>query len=107
MSNRVNLCAKISKELHTKIKQEQVESEMNLHQYVEKILTDYYEFKENGAMKMNKMRTLAVQIDEELFLKLDEYIKRKGLKKKEFLIDLIENLLASESESVTEIESNI
>ncbi len=54
MESRVNLCAKITKELHTKIKNEQAETELNLNEYVEKILNDYYNFKENGVIKMNK-----------------------------------------------------
>ncbi len=106
METRVNLCAKITKELHTKIKNEQAETELNLNEYVEKILNDYYNFNENGAMKMSKQRTLAVQIDENLFDRLDEHIKKSGLKKKEFLIDLIEKVLADESDNSTEIENN-
>ena len=40
-------------------------------------------------------RTLAVQIPEELFLRLDAYLKRSGIKsKKQFLISLIEAALA-------------
>ena len=49
-------------------------------------------------------RTLAVQIPEELFLRLDAYLKRSGIKsKKQFLISLIEAALAEgEAEEAAE-----
>ena len=36
-----------------------------------------------------EMRTLAAQIPAELFDRLDRYLKERGIKKKDFLIDII------------------
>ena len=36
-----------------------------------------------------EMRTLAAQIPAELFDRLDHYLKERGIKKKDFLIDII------------------
>ena len=44
------------------------------------------------------IRTLAVQIPEELFLRLDAYLKRSGIKsKKQFIIGLIEDALEQDA----------
>ena len=40
-----------------------------------------------------EMRTLAAQIPAELFDRLDRYLKARGIKKKDFLIDIITRAL--------------
>jgi len=42
---------------------------------------------------MENTRTLAVQIDAELFDRLDDYLKKNKLKKRNFITDLIRKVL--------------
>ena len=42
---------------------------------------------------MENTRTLAVQIDAELFDRLDAYLKKNKLKKRNFITDLIQKVL--------------
>lgn len=94
MADKRNLCAMIPADLHARVRQEQDASGRTLSEFVEQLITDYYKMKENTKMT-GDTRTLAVQIPEELFLRLDAYLKRSGIKsKKQFLISLIEAALA-------------
>ena len=45
---------------------------------------------------MENTRTLAVQIDAELFDRLDDYLKKNKLKKRNFITDLIRKVLDEE-----------
>ena len=103
MADKRNLCAMIPADLHAQIRQEQERTGKTLSEYVEQLITDYYKMKENVKMT-GDTRTLAVQIPEELFLRLDAYLKRSGIKsKKQFLINLIEAALAEgEAEETAE-----
>ena len=93
MSETKSLCAKISTELHTKVRESQVESGLTLNQYIEKILIEYYE---GGKITMSeKTRTMAFQISEDLFAKIKEHLKRNGISQKDFVIGLIEQALAT------------
>ena len=86
-------CAKIQVELHTKVRSKQEESGLTLNQYMEQILTQYYEMKEGNDMS-EKPRTLALQISEDLFLRVKAHLKSKGIKQKDFIIGIIEAALA-------------
>ena len=98
MADKKNLCAQIDTALHARVRQEQEQSGKTLSEYVEQLITDYYKMKENTKMT-GDIRTLAVQIPEELFLRLDAYLKRSGIKsKKQFLISLIEDALEQDEE---------
>ena len=94
MEERKNLCAQIPITLHSRVRQEQVESGKTLSEYITEVLTAYYE----GGNSMAS-RTLAIQISEELFEKLKAHIsaecQRQGRKitQKEFILSLIEQAL--------------
>lgn len=96
MSNIKSLCAKIPLELHTKVRDSQVESGLTLNQYIEQILTEYYE---RGKISMSdKTKTLAIQISEEMSIKIKAHIaKTPKLTLKSFLIGLIEQALANDT----------
>lgn len=105
MNEKISLCAKIPKELHSRIKDSQVDSGMTLNEFMEYFILNYYEMEEKiekGEIKMEKTRTLAIQIDEELFERINKFIKEKGLKKKEFLINLIEAAIGDEINQETD-----
>ena len=74
--------------LHTRVRQEQEKAGMTLGEYVEAMITEYYDWKD-GKIMTGEMRTLAAQIPAELFDRLDRYLKERGIKKKDFLVDII------------------
>ena len=102
MEARKNLCAMLPVALHTRVRQEQEKAGMTLGEYVEAMITEYYDWKD-GKIMTGEMRTLAAQIPAELFDRLDRYLKERGIKKKDFLVDLITRALeAAETAEVTE-----
>ena len=88
METRKNLCAMLPVALHARVRQEQEKAGMTLSDYVETMITEYYDWKD-GKIMTREMRTLAAQIPAELFDRLDRYLKERGIKKKDFLIDII------------------
>lgn len=110
METRKNLCAMLPVTLHTRVRQEQEKAGMTLGEYVEAMITEYYDWKD-GKIMTGEMRTLAAQIPAELFDRLDRYLKERGIKKKDFLVDIITRALeeaeASEvTETITETPPN-
>ena len=106
METRKNLCAMLPVALHTRVRQEQEKAGMTLGEYVEAMITEYYDWKD-GKIMTGEMRTLAAQIPAELFDRLDRYLKERGIKKKDFLIDIITRALeaAEADETLTPTES--
>ena len=96
MADTKNLCAQIPVSLHNRVREEQAKAEKSLSEYVTQILTEYYE---GGHINMVNVRTLAIQVPEELFQKLKRYLDeesaRRGVKltQKEFILSLIEQAL--------------
>ena len=88
METRKNLCAMLPVALHARVRQEQEKAGMTLSDYVETMITEYYDWKD-GKIMTGEMRTLAAQIPAELFDRLDRYLEERGIKKKDFLIDII------------------
>ena len=100
METRKNLCAMLPVALHTRVRQEQEKAGITLGEYVEAMITEYYDWKD-GKIMTGEMRTLAAQIPAELFNRLDHYLKERGIKKKDFLVDIITRALEA-AEAVTE-----
>ena len=110
MEARKNLCAMLPVALHTRVRQEQEKARMTLGEYVEALITEYYDWKD-GRIMTGEMRTLAAQIPAELFDRLDRYLKERGIKKKDFLVDIITRALeeaeaAEVTETITETPPN-
>ena len=106
METRKNLCAMLPVALHTRVRQEQEKAGMTLGEYVEALITEYYDWKD-GKIMTGEMRTLAAQIPAELFDRLDRYLKERGIKKKDFLVDIITRALetAEAAEAVDSTEA--
>ena len=98
MADKKNLCAQIDTALHMRVRQEQEQSGKTLSEFVEQLITDYYKMKE-GTKMTGDMRTMAIQLPEELFERLKAYLKRNNLKQKQFIIGLIEDALEEDEES--------
>ena len=83
--------------LHARVRQEQEQSGKTLSEFVEQLITDYYKMKE-GTKMTGDMRTMAIQLPEELFERLKAYLKKNNLKQKQFIIGLIEDALEQDEE---------
>ena len=102
MEQKKNLCAQIPLSLHDRVTEAREESGLTTAQYITNLLLEYYEMKENGgnaAMTNGKNRTLAFQIDEELFQRIKAHLERESarlgrkLTQREFVLGLIEEAL--------------
>ena len=87
-----NLCAQIPETLHGTVRTHQLASGKNMNDYMTELLTDYYE-NQKGMKTMENTRTLAVQLDAELFDEFDAYLKKNNFKKRPFITDLIRKVL--------------
>ena len=99
MADKKNLCAMIPADLHARVRQEQEQSGKTLSEFVEQLITNYYKMKE-GAKMTGDMRTMAIQLPEELFERLKAYLKKNNLKQKQFIIGLIEDALEQDEEDI-------
>ena len=92
MAETKNLCAQIPLALHQKICAEKEKSTLTLSQYVEQLITEYYEIKEMKPMAQT--RTLELQISEELFARIKKHVdSTTQLTQKAFITDLITKAL--------------
>ena len=88
---------KIPLDLHNQISEEIRETESTMSKFIEMVIREHYE---KGANRiMEKGRTLAFQVSEELFQRVKEYLENyekayhRRLTQKEFVIGLIEQAL--------------
>ena len=112
MPETKNLCDQISLDLHHKISEAKEQTGQTTSQYITDLLTEYFKIKENGgteAMTTGKNRTLAFQIDEELFNRIKAHLERETartghkLTQRDFVLGLItEALDAAEHEAQEE-----
>ena len=100
MADKKNLCAMIPADLHARVRLEQEQSGKTLSEFVEQLITDHYKMKE-GTKMTGDMRTMAIQLPEELFERLKAYLKKNNLKQKQFIIGLIEDALEQDEEDTT------
>ena len=102
MAQTRNLCAQLPLDLHAKVCEAREQSGLTTAQYITSLLTEYYAMKENGGkevMMNGKTRTLAFQIDEDLFNRIKAHLERetqrtgKKYTQREFVLGLIEEAL--------------
>ena len=94
-----NLCAPIPADLHAKVRQKQDESGLTLGQYMTQLLTKFYELEERPMAKDNQ-RTVAFQVDADLFERFKEYLKARGIKQNAFFLNAIQQALAVDENEV-------
>ena len=99
MADKKNLCAMIPADLHARVRLEQEQSGKTLSEFIEQLITDYYKMKE-GTNMTGDMRTMAIQLPEELFERLKAYLKKNNLKQKQFIIRLIEDALEEDEANI-------
>lgn len=93
---------KIPLDLHNQISEEIRETESTMSKFIEMVIREHYE--KEAVKVMEKGRTLAFQVSEELFQRVKEYLDRyekayhRRLTQKEFVIGLIEQALEEAEE---------
>ena len=90
-----NICGKIPVELHEKLKLEVEELGISIPKYLEMVIEEHMTRKGEKA-NMADLRTVAVQVTEDLFSRLKAVLAKNGMKQKDFLIGLIEAALEKE-----------
>ena len=90
-----NICGKIPVELHEKLKLEVEELGISIPKYLEMVIEEHMTRK-GEKTNMADLRTVAVQVTEDLFPRLKAVLARNGMKQKDFLIGLIEAALEKE-----------
>ncbi len=91
--NTRNLCAQIPTALHAKVRQEQEASGQTLGQYMAWLITKFYEQQEEKPTMKENQRTVAFQVDAELFERFKEYLKANGIKQNAFFLNCIRQAL--------------
>lgn len=90
-----NICGKIQVELHEKLKLEVEELGISIPKYLEMVIEEHMTRK-GEKTNMADLRTVAVQVTEDLFSRLKAVLARNGMKQKDFLIGLIEDAIEKE-----------
>ena len=110
-AEKKGLTVKIDADLHAEVRQYLDAHEMTMAEFVTLALQD--ELHPKNMMKegttMEKTRTLAFQIPEELYLRIKDYLQRNNMTQRQFVIGLIEDELLREQdelESQTEAVSD-
>lgn len=105
MAETRNLCAQIPIDLHAKVMEEKAELGQALSEYITNILKEHFE----GGTRTVILKTLAVQISEELDQRIKNYLaaekERTGqkLSQKDFVVGLIVKAL-DEYDAVNQTE---
>ena len=90
MAEMKNICGKIPLELHTKVRQEIEEREISTQEFIQQVIEEHF----NGKGEINMaVKTVAVQVSEQLYERLKAVVTAKGCKQKEFLIEIIEKAI--------------
>ncbi len=88
-----NLCALIPEALHAKVRERQEASGQTLGQYMAWLIKKFYETEEEKTMAKDNQRTVAFQVDAELFERFKEYLKARGIKQNAFFLECIQRAL--------------
>ena len=90
-----NICGKIPVDLHEKMKLEIEELGISIPKYLEMVIEEHMTRK-GEKTNMADLRTVAVQVTEDLFSRLKAVLAKNGMKQKDFLIGLIEDAIEKE-----------
>ena len=87
------LTVQLPLDLHAEVKQYVESNNMTMAEFVILALNDelHPKYQEKEENNMANMRTLAVQVPEDLFQKIKDYLRRNNMTQKEFVIGLIES----------------
>ena len=78
MTEMKNICGKIPKDLHEKVREEIELTESSTQKFIQQVIEEHFErFTGKGEMSMGTARTIAVQVSEELFQRLKTVIAKR------------------------------
>ena len=101
-AEKKGLTVKIDTDLHAEVRKYLDAHEMTMAEFVSMALQD--ELHPKNMMKegttMEKTRTLAFQIPEELYLRIKDYLQRNNMTQRQFVIGLIEDELQREQDEL-------
>lgn len=85
------ITVKIDADLHAEVKAYVESQGLTMAEFVSKALDDelHPKMNMNGGTTMEKMRTMAFQVPEDLFQKIKDYLNRNHMTQKDFVIGLI------------------
>ena len=107
-AEKKGLTVKIDADLHAEVRQYLEAHDMTMAEFVTMALQDELHPKINmkEGTTMEKTRTIAFQIPEELYLRIKDYLQRNNMTQRQFVIGLIEDELQREQEELeTESEA--
>ena len=94
MAEMKNICGKIPMDLHEKVREEIELTESSTQKFLQQVIEEHFNRVEGkGEISMGAVRTVAVQVSEELFQRLKVVIGQKHMKQKDYLIQSIEEAL--------------
>ena len=81
-------------DLHEKVREEIELTESSTQKFLQQVIEEHFNRLDGkGEISMGAVRTVAVQVSEELFQRLKVVIGQKHMKQKDFLIQIIEEAL--------------
>jgi len=92
MEETRGITVKVAADLHTRAKADQEARGLTMNQYITLVLEEHLNQKE-GINMSKETRTMAFQVDEELFQRIKNHLNRTGLTQKAFVLGLIEQAL--------------
>ena len=110
MAETKNLCAQIPIPLHERVSEERERLGQTTSEYITQLIQEYYnrmESQKGGSGMMEKSRTMAFQIPEELFQRIKQHLERESLRtgrkltQRDFVLGLITQVL-----DAAEVEQN-
>lgn len=92
-NEKKGITVKIDAELHAEVRQYLEQHSMTMADFVTMALQDelHPKIEQKEEKSMEKMRTLAFQVPENLFQKIKDYLHRNNMTQRQFVIGLIEN----------------
>ena len=101
-AEKKGLTVKIDANLHAEVRQYLDAHEMTMAEFVTLALQDELHPKNNmkEGNTMEKTRTLAFQIPEDLYLRIKDYLQRNNMTQRQFVIGLIEDELQREQDEL-------
>lgn len=92
-NEKKGITVKIDAELHAEVRQYLDQHSMTMADFVTMALQDelHPKIEQKEEKSMEKMRTLAFQVPEDLFQRIKDYLHRNNMTQRQFVIGLIEN----------------
>ena len=93
IEEKKGITVKVDAALHAEVKQYLEQHGMTMADFVTMALQDelHPKFEQKEEKTMEKMRTLAFQVPEDLFQRIKEYLHRNNMTQRQFVIGLIED----------------